>query len=91
MRQILSNQTLLRVVPCARELPRPEAAGQLGGEQVDGIDVSDFANHVPSGAPWRRTSDPARDGAVRWGDGEGTKWTSLPVNSFASIADDDVR
>jgi hypothetical protein len=23
--------------------------------------------------------------------GEWTKWTSLPVNSFASIADDDVR
>jgi hypothetical protein len=69
MRQILSNQTMLRVVPCARELPRPKAAGQLGGEQVDGIDVSDFANHMPSGALWRGASDPARDGAVRWGDG----------------------
>src|ERR1700710_953195 len=48
IRQILSNQTMLRVVPCARELPRPRSAGQLGGEQVDGIDASDFASHVPS-------------------------------------------
>jgi hypothetical protein len=69
MRQILSNQTMLRVVPCARELPRPQAAGQLGGEQADGIDVLDFANHVPSSAFWRHAPDPARDGAVRRGDG----------------------
>jgi hypothetical protein len=73
MRQILSNQTMLQVVPCARELPRPQAAGQLGGEQVDGIDVLDFANHVPSSAFWRRAPDPTRDGSGRWGDGEGTK------------------
>jgi hypothetical protein len=64
MRQILSNQTMLRVVPCARELPRPQVAGQLGGEQVDGIDAFDFASHVPSSGLW-----PARDGGMRWGDG----------------------
>jgi hypothetical protein len=64
MGQILSNQTMLRVAPCARELPRPQVAGQLGGEQVDGIDTFDFAIHVPSGALW-----PARDGRVCRGDG----------------------
>jgi len=68
MRQILSNQTMLRVVPCAREILRPRVAGRLGGELVDGIDVSDFANHVPSSA-LGGASDPARDGAVRRGDG----------------------
>src|SRR4051794_34346117 len=64
MGQILSNQTMLRVAPCARELPRPQVAGQLGGEQVDGIDTFDFAIHVPSGTLW-----PARDGRVCQGDG----------------------
>src|SRR6195952_5357049 len=52
MGQILSNQTMLRVVPCARELPRPRVAGQLDGERVDGIDGFDFGSHVPSGALW---------------------------------------
>jgi len=55
---------MLWVVPCARELSRPRVAGQLGGEQVDGIDAFDFASHVPSGALW-----PAGDGRVRYGDG----------------------
>jgi len=59
MRQILSNRTMPRVVPCARELPRPLAAGQLGGELVDWIDASDFASHVPSRGLGRRAPDPA--------------------------------
>src|SRR3978361_1439094 len=37
MRQILSNQTMLRVVPCARKLPWPRVAVQLDGERVDGL------------------------------------------------------
>jgi hypothetical protein len=39
-------------------------AGQLGGEQANGIDAFDFASHVPSSRLW-----PARDGWMRWRDG----------------------
>jgi len=64
MRQILSNQTMLRVVPARSNAPA-RGGVQLGREHVDGIDVliSQTTCHLVAGGFGGNTPDPTRDGS----------------------------
>src|SRR6267142_6082625 len=61
---ILSNRTVLDVVRCPREVPRPQrkVAGLLDGEQADWLDEADGASDMPRD-PRRR---PAAGNVLRW-------------------------
>src|SRR5258705_3971853 len=65
--QILSNRTVLDVVRCPREAPRPQrkVAGLLGGEQADWLDGVEGASDMPRDPRRRSAAGTVRDGPVR--------------------------